>query len=324
MDDPAMNATASGSAEPAPKERRPIRTILGITLTAVLLLFVIHSIWTQWGEVRAYDWTLHAGWLALSAVLMWVDLIGLILLYRWLLIDIAQRPLSFPKVYRASMLANLGKYIPGKIWSVMGLVYLLKREGYPAPATLSSALLHQAYMIVAGAGFFWVILGAEFLINVPVIAVIIGLGGCLLILYPPVFSFLLNRGLRVLGREPVQIPRSFVRAVIRLFLYVVAWIAYGASSYCLLRGVGIDVTAFWEITAIFGAAYLVGFLALFAPGGLGVRESIITLLLASYLPGGLPAAIAVAARFWTTILELLGLLPLLGQIRRPDAMDDRP
>jgi uncharacterized membrane protein YbhN (UPF0104 family) len=294
---------------------------LGVALVGVLLLFVVHSIWTQWGDVRAYEWKLHASWLVLSAVLMWVDLIGLILLYRWLLIDIAQRPLSFPQVYRASMLANLGKYIPGKIWSVMGLVYFLRREGYPAPATLSSALLHQAYMIVAGAGFFWVILGTEFLINVPVVAVVIGLGGCLLILYPPVFSFLLNRGLRLLGRDTVQIPRSFVRAVIRLFLYVVAWIAYGASSYCLLRGLGIDVAAFWEIVAIFGAAYLVGFLALFAPGGLGVRESIITLLLASYLPGGLPAAIAVAARFWTTIVELLGLVPILGQIRKPDADD---
>jgi len=317
-----MNNSTAGApqippsdAERVPDKKHTLRKIAGGVLAALLLAFVIRSIWTQWEQISSYNWELHVGWLVASALLMWADLIILILLWRWLLIDISQRSIGFPRIYRAAMLANLGKYIPGKVWSVMGMVYLLKQEGYPATATLTSAVMHQAYMIIAGAAFLWFVLGTEFLGNLPVIAVVVGLGGSLVILYPPVFSILVNRGLKFLGREPVQIPRSFPRAVARFALYIFAWITYGASGWCLLIGIGIDPPVFWEIVASFGAAYLIGFLALFAPGGLGVREGIITLLLAPYFPGALPAAIAVASRFWTTVVELAGLIPLAGYLR---------
>jgi uncharacterized membrane protein YbhN (UPF0104 family) len=92
----------------------------------------------------------------------------------------------------------------------------------------------------------------------------------------------------------------------------------------MMKGIGIAPPVFWEIVATFGAAYLIGFLALFAPGGLGVREGIITLLLASYLPGGLPAAVAVAARLWTTAIELVSLIPLMGGLRSPGGSAVRP
>ncbi|HUU46556.1 MAG TPA: lysylphosphatidylglycerol synthase transmembrane domain-containing protein [Acidobacteriota bacterium] len=299
-----------------PPWRRILQLISAVVIPSLLLYFIVHSIWTQWDQVRAHEWQLHGWWLLAAALLMWVDLIAIILLWRSLLVDVSHRPLSFGSAYRVSTLANLGKYIPGKVWAVMGMVYLLKREGYPAATALASTVLHQAFMVVAGASFLLLVLGVEFLGRFPLLPVIVGLGGSLLVLYPPVFARLLNWGLRLLHRDPVQIPQSFLRAVIRFFLYIFGWVTYGASFWCMMRGIGIAPPVFWEIVAAFGAAYLIGFLALFAPGGLGVREGIITILLAPYLPAGLPAVVAVAARLWTTAIELVGLLPLIGSLRR--------
>jgi uncharacterized membrane protein YbhN (UPF0104 family) len=61
------------------------------------------------------------------------------------------------------------------------------------------------------------------------------------------------------------------------------------------------------LSAVLAAAVAIGFMALFAPGGLGVREGIIALFLASFpaFPAPLPSAIAVGYRVVMTISELI-------------------
>jgi uncharacterized membrane protein YbhN (UPF0104 family) len=99
---------------------------------------------------------------------------------------------------------------------------------------------------------------------------------------------------------------------------MMTWIVYGASFWCMLRGVGITPGGFWETIAAFSGAYLLGFLALFAPGGLGVREGALAVLLAPQIGPGLAGVIAVGSRLWMTLLELTQLIPLafgLGRLR---------
>ncbi|HET8654996.1 MAG TPA: hypothetical protein VFL93_05745, partial [Longimicrobiaceae bacterium] len=62
--------------------------------------------------------------------------------------------------------------------------------------------------------------------------------------------------------------------------------------------------------------------AVLAPGGLGVRESAMTLLLAPLLPAGVAAVLAIAARLWSVVSEVvLALCALLifGRSRGADA-----
>jgi len=51
-------------------------------------------------------------------------------------------------------------------------------------------------------------------------------------------------------------------------------------------------------------AYQLGYLAFFAPGGIGVRELVITVILTPYL-GSITAGIAVAARIWNMVVEII-------------------
>jgi hypothetical protein len=227
--------------------------------------------------------------------------------------------------YRISALSNLGKYVPGKVWAVLGMVYFLKREGYAAATAIASTGLHQAYTIVAGGLFVSALLGAEIWGRLSLVPVLVGIGLSMIVVYPPVFSYMLNRGLKLLKREPLPYTLSFGRSLVLLFAYVLAWVLYGTSFWCMLKGIGLENPPFWSMVAAFGAAYLLGFLALFAPGGLGVREGVLLVLVSPHVPAGLAAAIAVAARVWMTLIELIVLLPALhnaGQMRSgrsPDA-----
>ena len=78
--------------------------------------------------------------------------------------------------------------------------------------------------------------------------------------------------------------------------------------------------SYWEMLGIVGASYLVGFLVVIAPGGLGAREATMTALLSSTT--GATAA-AAAAVLWR-LLEVLLVLPsvaISNLITRPRRQD---
>ncbi len=62
---------------------------------------------------------------------------------------------------------------------------------------------------------------------------------------------------------------------------------------------------------MFTCSYLAGFVALFAPGGLGPRESVFLLMLASDIGLKPAAALALASRLLLTGTEVLPAVPLL-------------
>jgi uncharacterized membrane protein YbhN (UPF0104 family) len=65
---------------------------------------------------------------------------------------------------------------------------------------------------------------------------------------------------------------------------------------------------------IYNAAYQVGYLSFFAPGGFGPRELVMGLMLTPFL-GPVGPAVAVVARLWAIVLETTAALLALG-VRR--------
>lgn len=288
-----------------------VRVVIGAVLTAAVCYFVIRSLVLQWDSIKEFEWTLRVEWLLVSAVLMWLDFVLLFQLWRIVLRAISGHELRFASAYRILTLSNLGKYIPGKIWTITGMVYLVGREGVPAKPALISAALHQAFTLIPGAVFATSVLGMGIWGELSPAVVVAAMAVGILLLYPPVFRKVMNAGLRLFGREPIEFELGFARALGLFWLYVLAWVLYGASFWCMNRGIGLPDAPFWPVSAAYCAAYIAGFLAIFAPGGLGVREGILAVILAPYLPAGLATAVAVVSRFWMTIVEFFGMLPVL-------------
>jgi hypothetical protein len=74
--------------------------------------------------------------------------------------------------------------------------------------------------------------------------------------------------------------------------------------------------------SVFPAAYLLGYLALFAPAGVGVREGFLIAFLHPIL-GPVGAFLAVAARLWTTLVELVPALALAGSYVKSSPLEDQ-
>lgn len=206
---------------------------------------------------------------------------------------------------RLFMIANLGRYVPGKVWQIAGLAALARARGVPAATATGAAVLGQGLALVAASavGLGAVLAGPPDLATwapwaAGAAAVAVGVG-----LVPPVFRFISGLWFRLARQEEPEGLGS-VHAVRWLGLYVVNWAVYALAFSVLARSVGVDAPLV-PLGSAFAAAYVLGYLMIFAPAGVGVREGFLVALLTPWMGAAPAGALAVLARIWTTVVEVL-------------------
>src|SRR6266545_3537702 len=143
-----------GGVSGAPAGRRLGRLGAGslraakIAATIVVLALIGRSIARNWAAFPSVHVTLdiRIGWLVASVATVFITYAIQIESWRRMLRGWEQR-LPFTGAARAWCLANLGRYIPGKVWSVAGLVVLAERAGIRRSAAAISAFAMQAVVL---------------------------------------------------------------------------------------------------------------------------------------------------------------------------------
>jgi hypothetical protein len=206
--------------------------------------------------------------------------------------------------------ANLGRYLPGRIWQVAGLAILAKRQGLPPAVSVTSAVLGQAYALAAVTALavpaFIGLGGSGRTAGVAAISTVIALG--LVLTIPGV----LRAGVKIafrLAREPAEKMPPFgpFFALRWMAVYLVSWLVFGAAFIMLVRGLGIQAGGV-ALASSFSAAYLMGYVAVFAPAGIGVREGFLVAFLDAHV-GAAALGISLIARIWITVAELASAAP---------------
>jgi hypothetical protein len=94
-----------------------------------------------------------------------------------------------------------------------------------------------------------------------------------------------------------------------LLLYFICWLAYGTSGVFLIEALGFGpVVSVVDVVATFVAAWMIGFLSFVTPGGIGVREAALALLLGATLPTPEAITVALLARLSWTLVEMIGVV----------------
>lgn len=306
--------------------------------TAVFLLAALAAVglalsgsWAAWEDLRASGlsgWRVRPLWLAAAVGCEVAALCASGVVWAWLFRTAGGRA-GVPEAAAAWLGSNLGRYIPGKIWQVTGLVAYVRGRGDSGATAFATLIAFQAAILATGAALALAVLGArafEGLGRWPLIAGGLALAGALT---PPVLRFVIRLGRRLLREtrehgDAEPDGKMLCRAVVGSLLI---WPLHGLGFLALLEGLVLQNTiGFQAALGVFAGSYVVGYLALVAPGGLIVRESAIIGLLAAAaaIPAGPAAALALAARLWTTVAELvsfglaLALLRSAGVTRNED------
>jgi len=291
---------------------RAAQWLAGLAIIAIAARSLIRN----WADLRSQplEWRVQPGWLLVSALLVWLMYALLIVAWRTMLAGWGQRLDGWTSA-RIWTVSSLGKYLPGKVWAVAGMALMAQRAGIAPWAATGSAVVLQVLAIGTGAAVAGLTGRAAIEAAHQGSGVVLGLlvagavAGVALLLWPP----LLRRLLRFAAPDAEARGAPAVAGiVVGIVANAVAWVGYGAALWVLSRGLlpGVDLGLGLAI-AVFTASYLAGFLALFAPGGLGVREGLFILMLQGPLGIGPATALALASRLLLTITELGAAVPFL-------------
>jgi hypothetical protein len=285
-------------------ERRVLWRWLQVLLGLTVVGLAVRALAANWAEFRAQDisWRFSPAWLVASVVVVFGMYAVLIEAWRRVVVGLGQR-LGFVEAARIWALASLGKYIPGKVWAVAGAAALSKEAGVDPRAAVTSALVLQALAI--GSGLVVTAVTAPQALGEggwQVVLVIAGIAVAVLVVVAAATYSGVSRG----------------RMLQAFLANCVAWVGYGAAFLCLAIGTVPDASlTVSQAVGAFTGSYLVGLIALFAPGGIGARESAMLLVLAPVVGPKLALALAVVSRLQLTLTELGVALPFLLGARSP-------
>jgi glycosyltransferase 2 family protein len=301
-----------------PRLWRVVQFVVGVLLVGL----AVRSIALNWHELRSQPihWQLSTGWIAASVLVVFGAYAVLIEAWRRVVLSMGER-LAFGPAARIWFLASLGKYVPGKVWAVAGAAVLAQRAGVDPSVAVAGALVLQALALASGAAAVALTAREAFqavgpgVMPIAGVVIAISIAGIAALTSQP----LLDRVNRLL---PSSVPRlRAIRPGVLALAFAanfLAWSAYGVALLLLTRGLlpGVSLSLPQAI-GVFTCSYLVGFIALFAPGGLGPRESVFLLLLAGDIGLKPAAGLALASRLLLTGTEVLPAVPLLLRRRAP-------
>jgi uncharacterized membrane protein YbhN (UPF0104 family) len=220
---------------------------------------------------------------------------------------------------------QLAKYLPGSIWQYAGRVGLAHARGVPVEPAVTSVFMEVALSATAAALVGLLLLGPS-----AALACALGIAGAGAL----VFAFrgrLSGAARRLWIRLPVGIrPASeSVSAASRAApaatgLYVLVWAAYGLAFWLTARALfAVPASDIPEYAGVFAVGWLVGLVAVFAPGGVGVREAVIVALLGGRLGEAQAIVLAGTSRVVLTAVDLVAGSISLG-LPLPRRQDPSP
>ncbi len=291
---------------------------LKVVIVGVLIYFLFRQVSNHWEEIKQYHWTIDYQYLILS-ILVGLFTFSIMATVWKKIIGTFGFKLRIRDAFRIVYLSDLGRYIPGKIWQLFGILYLAKQKGIPPEQAGASFVLVQMFAIPASFLVFVIcaqiesallidqigFLGekASYFLTGSMIAI------CLVLIFWP--SGILKIGnwlLRRLKRQEVKF-RLDKKVAMTIFLgYCIGWTCYGTAFWLFVRAVTADSNISPVVCiGLFNAAYQIGYLTLVAPGGFGPRELVMGTMLTPFV-GPIGPAIAIAARLWAIIIETLAAL----------------
>jgi glycosyltransferase 2 family protein len=233
--------------------------------------------------------------------------------------DYLHKKINFRESVAFYNTSALFKYIPGKIWNYAAQIALMSSKGISNTTLIYINLVcficfaFVSSIYVSGYFLFYTrtLTGG---IYVLFFMMLIILDFIFIIRNASVMNYLiipLNHFFK-LDIRPVKIKKMIFAHT--QWLQLIGYLLMGTAMYFLAGGIGLNVpfNNIWAILATITLAGILGSLAFFSPGGLGVREGVMFIMLKQFAGIETALILPVAARLLYIIMELiLGIIGII-------------
>lgn len=294
------------------------RRILQALILLTIVIFFVLAFYKKWDEIKGYHWDFNYIYLFSSLLSLGIFLFLLSCMWNLLLTKLGEK-LSLGECIRIWFFSQVCKYVPGKIWSILGRVYLCEQKGLSRTKSSISVFLESGLLVLSGL----VLSALLFIYEQNVLLLNRGVFYFLLIpfglvfIHPRIIEKSINYIFRAFKREEVRIYLHYNQILGLFTAYSSILVIYGLSNYLLINSVtSLSLSKLPVITGMFILSWVVGIISFLTPAGIGVREGVLSLLLSLYMPLPIAILISLLARAcWMFadffIITILSILPLM-------------
>ena len=293
---------------------KTLRQSLGYLIAGILLYFLIKPFLQTHTQLKDATFQIHWGCLVGSFCAILFYWSAYLYPFATLLSGITAKHVPFRAAFTLFHLANITRYLPGRIWGVVRLLSLSHRFGLSKTAVGSSLTLHVGIETALGGligislifspkmretavGILDTFSGRTLLLTFIVVGFLVGILFCIPKLAHHVKAFLKTL-------EPLVKKTRLWGNV--LAVHSLLWICQGVAFFLFVKSFApVQWTDAGVLTACFAFAWIVGFLSFLTPGGLGIREGLLVLLLANYMPTPQATLVALLCRVWMLSAEIV-------------------
>lgn len=292
-------------------------------IVLTIFVFLGRMVWDDWNQVKGASFTFEIFPLLLSTLIFVFSYF--VQLWVWYLITLQLGVgISLTETLESWFYSQLGKYLPGKVWLLLGRFHFYESKG-KSKKMISVALYFETITLLVAGGIIFLI---TFSLSRGMEPLSFGKHSwwvilfCLIALtslHPWVLQKGLNYFLLKFKRDPILLSISYPGILWILLICIFIWMIGGISFYLFIASVyPVSTQYLLFLTGALAISTTLGFLALFAPSGLGVREGALVYLLSSIMPAPVAVIISILTRLWMTVVEigLIGVVYLVGRFRK--------
>jgi hypothetical protein len=287
-----------------------LKIILTWVMGVLALGFCVGAVIKCWSDFSQYRSPISYGKLILG---IFCNLTGYFILgIGWIiLVKGIAGPIRFLTAMRSWSYSQVAKYIPGKVLVFVMRVRVCQEDNLPPGKVLAASAL-EIILCLVSALIIWL---ASSFMSPPVTGInrflyLIVLLMLIICLHPKIATSLLRLYYKFRRQlDTVEIPHLSWWSVLKPSgFYLLGWFLYGLGGYFILQSIT-DGQAQMAVPLHFGVgaftfAWAVGYLCIFTPGGLGVREGSLLLFLSYYMPVSVAVIVAGLARLCQSGVDL--------------------
>ena len=270
--------------------RKRLVEILKLLVAAAILFFIGRQFYRDLTSEDIKLVKVKPLWLVASAAVYLVA-VGCSGLFWIRLMRSLGQPIPLAAGLRAYYISHLGKYVPGKAWTIWLRGEGAKRAGCSMSVAVATSFYEVLTLMATGA----LVAAIVFIVRPPQyyglqfppqLTGLILVAVCGMPLVPGVMSFVTRRlARRFAAIEHAHVPfRALAEGVA---IELVGWALMGLSVWLCLCGTiepapELTLASWADFSAVIGLAYALGFAAFMLPAGVGVREYVLGEFLIPY------------------------------------------
>ncbi|MEE9554585.1 MAG: lysylphosphatidylglycerol synthase domain-containing protein [candidate division Zixibacteria bacterium] len=253
------------------------KEIIKCSLVLIIIYFAGRQLAIGWSKVKLYNWEISISVIACSVVLQILTFVLFSKAWR-VLISAFGFNVSLKHGFKIAYIANLGRYIPGKVWTVFGIAYYLRKIninletaiaswgiatilGLPPAFIVGSITVYYYPQMLTG------VFASDYTYGTKLLLLATVAFSTVVVFIPRYTILIYNMILRLFKKPPIQFELSRKVALQVYIWYLFGWVLYGIAFYVFTAGIMeiAEVPLFAGIGS-FVLAYVIGYLAFFHLG----------------------------------------------------------